>query len=187
MLREEKTLKGFSLGEVVLSIAVLTVGLLPILGAMTGAFNTSRDSQESVIAAGLAQEGVELVQNVKDNGVLASNDAFVAFSSGNRTCRIDYNDAALTTPATNDIDCTAAGGDVTFYDLILSGDFYIHDSNAGTVEKFKRKVFIDYNVGQQTASVVSAVYWGTHVPSDESTCTTANSCVYSEATLRPWK
>lgn len=185
--QKQKTLKGFSLGEVILSVAVLTIGLLPILGAMTGALNTSQDSQETVIAAGLAQEGVELVVNVKDNGVLASNDAFVSFSSGNRTCRIDYNDAALTTPAIDDIDCTAAGGDGTFYDLILSGGFYVHDSNAGTVGKFKRKVFIDYNVGQQTASIASAVYWSTHVPADKSTCTTANSCVYSEATLRPWK
>jgi type II secretory pathway pseudopilin PulG len=179
--QKQKTLKGFSLGEVILSVAVLTIGLLPILGAMTGALNTSQDSQETVIAAGLAQEGVELVVNVKDNGVLASNDAFVSFSSGNRTCRIDYNDAVLTNPSSaNQIEC----GNGLSHDLSISGGFYAHTGASG---KFKRKVFIDYNVGQQTASIASAVYWSAHVPNDKSTCTTANSCVYSEATLRPWK
>lgn len=40
----KKSLKGFSLGEVILAVAVLTVGLLPILGAMSGALNTSLGS-----------------------------------------------------------------------------------------------------------------------------------------------
>ena len=178
-----RTLKGFSLGEVILSVVVLTVGLLPILGSMNGAFSTSRDSQNTVIAAGLAQEGVELVVNVKDNGVLTSNDAFIGFSGGNHTCRIDYDDAVLSAPATIDIEC----GNALSHDLTLNGsDFYVH---AGVAGKFKRKIFINHtgNKDNGTASVVSAVYWGTHVPNDKSTCTTANSCVYSEATLRPWK
>ncbi len=169
-----------------LSIVVLTAGLLPILGAMNSAFNTSRDSQDTVIAAGLAQEGVELVQNVKDNGVLASNDAFVAFSSGNRTCRIDYDDAVLATPSVK-LACSSLG--VNPHDLTIDGSgFYVH---ANTPGKFKRKMIISYlGAPNDEAKVVSAVYWSSTVPTlanYESTCTTANSCVYSEAMLRPWK
>ena len=189
-IRKRKTLKGFSLGEVLLSIAVLTAGILPMLGALVGALNTSLDSQEIVIASGLAQEGAELVLNVRDNGVLAASDAFVAFQPGNRTCRIDYNDAVLSNPAVNDIDCSSPGADGTYYDLLVLGGLYAHDSNAGTSAKFKRRIFINYTAGPGRAAVVSAVYWGSYVPTAANVntdCTSLNMCVRTSVTLLPWK
>lgn len=188
---QRKTLKGFSLGEVLLSVTVLTVGILPLLAALAVALNTSLDGQETVIASGLAQEGAELVLNVRDNGVLSINDAFSAFSPGNRTCRIDYDDAVLADPQTLDIDCGPAGGDSTYYDLVLSsGGAYTHDNNPTTAGKFKRKVFINYTPGLSKAIVRSAVYWGSYVPtaaSVDTNCTSSNMCVRTSVTLFAWK
>lgn len=189
--KNKKTLKGFSLGEVLLSIAVLTVGILPMLGALVGALNTSLDGQETVIASGLAQEGAELVLNVRDNGVLAANDAFAAFQPGNRTCRIDYDDIVLANPLVNDIDCSSPGFDSTFYDLLVPSGLYAHDSNVGTSGKFKRKIFINYTVGPNKATVVSAVYWSpSYIPTaaDVGTdCVSSRMCVRTSVTLLPWK
>lgn len=189
--KNRKTMKGFSLGEVLLSIAVLTVGLLPMLGALIGALNTSLDSQETVIASGLAQEGAELVLNVRDNGVLSIDDAFAAFQPGNRTCRIDYDDVVLSNPAVNNIDCGPSGGDATFYDLLVPSGAYFHDSNATTSGKFKRKIFINYTPAMNRATVISAVYWsGSYVPTPanvEADCVSSNMCVRTSVTLLPWK
>lgn len=184
--------KGFSLGEVLLSLAVLTAGILPILGALLGALNTSLESRETVIGTGLAQEGVELVVNVKDNGLLSpANDAFAAFNNGNQTCRIDINSPVLDDPATQQIECgSGMGGGTPFYfDLSILPPNYLygHDNQEA---KFKRKIFINYNPGQRSASVTSAVYWGAYDPSHstvDADCTALNDCAQARTMLRPWK
>jgi hypothetical protein len=203
MMKGGKTMKGFSLGEVILSIVVLTVGLLPILGSMNGAFVLSRDSQDTVIAAGLAQEGVELIVNVRDNGVLLSSDAFIAFpyagASSNHAsadnCRIDYDSSVLTGPSdANKIDCSDSGSNR--YDLTVSGGFYEH---AGVAGKFERRIYLSMigpASGPTAYEVVSAVYWGGYgdtatnintIANLRANCVIANKCVYSDARLAPWR
>ena len=196
---QKNTLKGFSLGEVILAAAVLTVGILPVLGAMTGAFNTSSDSRDTIIATGLAQEGMELVMNVKDNSVIANPAApFAAFpknGGGNPissdTCRLSLADAAvLSAPSTNSITCTVAGAN--YYDLTIDSGLYKHMGVAG---KFKRRIYLiesgsNYRVG-------SAVYWGTYSPRDANNegqldtarngCTVVNKCVFVDAKFSAWK
>ena len=186
--KNKKTLKGFSLGEVLLSIAVLTVGILPILGALVGALNTSLDSQETVIASGLAQEGAELVVNVRDNTILGSSPAFDAFYQlavgtlwiDNNRCRISLSDSngvndVLDEPSrSHQIDCLPPfGGPVppNYFDLTLDGNgVYRHMDAPG---KFKRRIYLDLSPGLffninvpntkiEKYDVVSAVYWGTY-------------------------
>lgn len=202
--QKQKTLKGFSLGEVILAVAVLTAGLLPILGAMTGSLSTSLQSQDAIIAAGLAQEGIELVVNVKDNSALAG-DAFVAFpyagastnhASANN-CRIQYDSVVLTSPmAINKIDCSGVGG-ATRYDLTVSRGFYKHVT--GAAGKFERRIYFDM-IGPASSptayEVVSAVYWGNYgdtganvdtIAGIRANCSVKKKCVYSAVRLAPWK
>lgn len=186
---KRKFQKGFSLGEVLLSLAVLTAGIVPILGALMGALNTSLESRDTIIGAGLAQEGVELVVNVKDNGVLSSaNSAFVGFPNGAQTCRIDINDPVLSDPVTNQIEC--GGGGIPYYfdlSILIPDKVYAHDNTQG---KFKRKIFIFLPPGREEASVTSAVYWGAYDPSQstvDTDCTALNDCVRAQTVLRPWK
>ena len=86
-----ETPAGFSLGEVLLAGFVLTVGLLSISALMAKSLKNSFENRDSIIAVELAQEGVELVRNVRDNSFIADADGFAKFS-GNKHCRIDYND-----------------------------------------------------------------------------------------------
>ncbi len=186
---KRKFQKGFSLGEVLLSLAVLTAGIVPILGALLGALTTSLKNQDTIIAAGLAQEGIELVVNVRDNGVLSSaSSAFVGFPNGNQTCRIDINALALSDPVTNQIEC-GGGGIQYYFDLSVepSNKVYVHDNAQG---KFKRKIFIFLPPGRDEAFVTSAVYWGAYDPTHstvDTDCTALNDCVRAQTVLRPWK
>lgn len=192
-----RTVRGFSLGEVLLSIAVLTVGILPILGALVSALNTSLDSQETVIASGLAQEGAELVLNVRDNGVLATGDAFAGFYQlvpgtlwiDNVRCRISLSDSngssgVLDDPSSaHQIGCSAGPIPPNYFDLTpdVSG-VYRHMNTPG---KFKRRIYLDLSPGfffnklvpgatLESYDVVSAVYWGTYGDTPTNVNTIAN-------------
>ncbi|NTW45819.1 MAG: prepilin-type N-terminal cleavage/methylation domain-containing protein [Candidatus Moranbacteria bacterium] len=185
-----KHLKGFSLLEVLLSVAVLTIGILPVLLSATKAFNASLRSRDTVAASELAQEGIELLKNVKDNNVLAGNRSLTAWlptssapwSASN--CRIDVTSSALSTPATK-ISCGQSS-----FDLAESGGHYIH---TGTSGRFKRRIYLSYSSGTQQEQVtcVSAVYWGSYsntanAADIRANCRAGNGCVYAESTLTPW-
>jgi len=155
-----KTRKGFSLAEVLLSIAVMTVGLLPILASISESFSISIMNRDSVTASGLAQEGVELVKNLKDNDETVPSG----------TCRIDYDDTSLS--------CAVSSFD-------LSGAPLGH---AGTAGKFERRLFLSGSGGMTTC--VSAVSWGEFVPTADnarSDCTVENKCAYAESNLADWR
>lgn len=174
-------LKGFSIGETVLSAFVLTTGLLAVSGLVTTSMDSSFTSRDAIIATALAQEGVELVRNVRDNDFAIGGTGFASFSNANKHCRIDYND-----PITS-LNCQASQGAASRYTLQYSGGFYQYNNTAD--EKFSRYIFVDYN-GSTTALVRSFVYWGTYTPpatGNSSDCNSANDCVFTEVNLMNWK
>jgi hypothetical protein len=190
MKGKKKKLKGFSLGEVVLSVALLTVGILPVMSAMTDGLKFSLESRDSVTASGLAQEGTELVKNVKDNNVLAGNASLSAWlpSSGSswNDCRIDIGDSVLA-PG-NKISC---GHGASSFRLYLSSGQFRHVT--ATETKFFRKIFLlNYGgAGNERVMCLSVVYWGSYTPGTDradvvSNCNMRNKCVYAESVLTPW-
>jgi prepilin-type N-terminal cleavage/methylation domain-containing protein len=78
---------GFSLIEVVISMAVLTIGLVSLLGVFGMAMAATQDSQQDMIAKQLANEALEgivtarntaqlqwsAIQNVADGGIFLNN------------------------------------------------------------------------------------------------------------------
>jgi prepilin-type N-terminal cleavage/methylation domain-containing protein len=173
MKRIQKKMKGFSLVEVLLSMVVLTVGLLPILSSMNKGLNASFGSRDMIVASELSQEGIELVKNVKDNGILAGNKTLdFLVTAGQHVCRIDYT--------ASELNCATASYDLTGTPL----------GHSGASGKFKRRIFVNYESTKQTADCVSAVSWGTYVPTMgdvRSNCNSASSCTYVETTLTPWE
>lgn len=181
--------KGFSIGEVLLSAFVLSVGMVAVVQLVSVAIRESSGSQDVIIGAQLAQEGVELVRNVRDNN-FAQNDTdpltsdptgypFQTFPSGSSSdCRFDNN--------LSSIEC----GSGTDFSLKLSPTTgYNHTSGMNT--KFSRKVVITDISGGKT--VTSIVMWGSTSPSWPSVsaisngCTAGTKCAFSQITLTGWK
>lgn len=209
--KNKKTLKGFSLGEVILSIVVLTVGLLPILASMSGALKTTLDSEDSIIAAGLAQEGAELVINVRDNAfackasgvsACASYTGFEKFPGDQKYCRIDYNDDVFLyddAHRSTGLPCFpfSPWESLRFFDLQNDSVNGFYQHSWFSEGKFKRKIVLDSD-GTDSYAVYSVVWWGSWSPNNGNTvsaviadlssnCTTANKCLYTRVELSSWR
>lgn len=190
--------RGFSLGEVLLASFVLTMGLTAATALIVSSVNHSYESRDAVIATELAQEGVELVRNVRDQNFALEKDGtpagegFDGFSATDKHCRMDSGDVLFTCQPSQG---TPAGrmyylSTPTYPDL---GDRYTH---TGTTHRFARYIYIDYDDANKNARVVSYAFWDWpsggsmpgHVSSTGNTaaCTLQNKCVFSEVLLTSW-
>lgn len=209
----KNSIKAFSLPEVLLSIFVLLAGILPVFGAMNGGMQGSLESEYAIIASELAQEGTELVQNVRDSSFAQGGTGFEVFENAHvpqYDCRLDYMDSShmgsfsnsarnvFNHPTTGEMDCS--GGLVSannhYYDLVINAaGIYQRPSGAigqPTAGRFKRHIALTKSGGMY--SVYSVVFWGADQDLDSSfiadiasECTTTNKCAYARAELLPWK
>ncbi len=61
-----KNKKGFSLLEILVSIAVILIGILPIMNLFAGTLNEEIANRKRLTAIYLAQEGSEIVRQLRD-------------------------------------------------------------------------------------------------------------------------
>lgn len=175
--RIPKKQKGALLIEVILSVFIITTGLLAVMQLITNSLNDSLRAQNIIIATGLSQEGAELVRNIRDNSFVTTPDTpFIKFFPEKKYCHMEYN---------TDLMCSATFTS-SHYTLGLSQKFY----TSGT-GKFSRLLYVVYNSATDQADVTSFVYWGS-VPlsvrdGGKTDCTIANKCVYTEMMLTKWK
>ena len=208
------TQKGFSLLEGVLAIFILTMGILPVAGLITSSSRISLQARDAITAAGLSQEGVELVRNVRDNNLAQVNggasgaDGFNYFpvlaAVGNAYCRID-SDYSYSYPGGKDVDCTySSAGDSAFQLKTKSDDFYAH-TGANSSKFYRQIVITPGTAGSGTAdnrimTVTSFVWWGNPSAFDTSGyprpstsasagkfCTVSRNCVFAQVTLSLWQ
>jgi hypothetical protein len=66
--------KGFTLMEAILAIFVITTGLVGVLSLVSQTIASSTFSKDKLIAAYLAQEGIEIVRNIRDTNWLQNLD-----------------------------------------------------------------------------------------------------------------
>ncbi len=191
MFFQKKLQKGFSTPEVVLSIFIVSVGMMAIMALMTSSLRYSYQSQDVIIATALAQEGLELVRNIRDNDFADGGTGFPAsmFDRRDRYCRTDWDDTQVWCRRADWNNVTTP----TRYDLQLATGLYDHGGVGQGQGEYSRYLYIEYDdtAGQENALVRSFVVWGGGlVPPDDgnsSQCTTANSCVFLETTLTSWK
>lgn len=196
MQKKIHTKKGFSIGEVLISMFVLLVGMLGTMTLVINSVLDIGDSRDTIIAAGLAQEGIELVRNVRDNNAARrlsdeDHDLFEGFmlGSGDTICTVGFRTSGYQGDPDEELRCP--GQDETLYRN--TDGFYSHQSG-GTRTKFERRiVFAD---PQDTSSPVDGEYdqvtvrsyvsWGDDgIPSHEK-CNVLHQCTVAETILTSW-
>lgn len=166
---KNKKYKAFSFVEVMISVFVLSVGMIAIITLMSGSLRDSLDSRNQIIASGLAQEGTELVKNIRDTNWLVYTDpgySFADITSGS-TCKIDKGSGLV---------C-----DGTLKQLNIDNNgYYVH--SAGTASKYYRNISVVPSGANR--AVISMVIWGgSTFPADTSTCNTSTKCAFAQLTL----
>jgi prepilin-type N-terminal cleavage/methylation domain-containing protein len=91
--RQNKNKKGFSFIEVMLSVFLLSMGMVAAIILLGKGLRESIDSRNQLIASLLAQEGVELVRNIRDKNWVTPQDSFMNINNGAQ--KIDIISSAL--------------------------------------------------------------------------------------------
>lgn len=122
--------KGFTLVEMVVGIFLLSIGIFAVVGVIQKFYLITSLYLDRFVASYLAQEGIEIVRNIRDSNWLNNEGDWRRYLEGFnvRAGGADYNDYSL----------IQSLSDVF---LKLGGDGYSYDSGSDT--KFKRKIYIN--------------------------------------------
>ena len=162
-----KNKKGFSIAETLIAVFILVVGLVSLIFLTANSMKNSMDSRDQIIAGALAQEGVELVRNIRDTNLASGASNIFQNIPDTSTGCIDYSNSSV----------SSCG-----YQLYLSGsNFYLHSSSGTIPTKFFRKIIIS-TLDANTKSITSYVSWNGSAP-DTTKCNAANKCVSVQDTL----
>ena len=82
LLQSKIRKKGFTLIEALFAVFIIGVGLMAIILAITQILNLSSYSASKLTAAYLAQEGIEIVRNVRDTNWLQARFIPVPYDDG---------------------------------------------------------------------------------------------------------
>ena len=142
--------KSFTLIEVMVAIFIITVGAGAAFALIRQTLFATSLLQDRLIAAYLAQEGIEIVKNIRDTNWLKKRSDFtIPWNNGFTNCQTptgcegDYNAQSL----------------VPYQDRNLyidSDGFYSY--SPGVLTKFKRKISID-EISSEKMRVLVEVKW----------------------------
>jgi len=118
---------GFTLIEVLISLTIITVGVLGVFALVQQTISFLPISRQKLVASYLAQEGVEIVRNLRDTNIVKGQAWDFGLTSCASGCEVDYTGANL-------------NGYQDRY-LLYNNSFYNYNSGSPTL--YKRKVIID--------------------------------------------
>jgi|SRR3989344_809529 len=127
--------KGFTLIEVIVSIAIISLVSVGITFAISSSLSVAGRIKNSLVASGLSQEGLEIVRNIRDKDWHSGAVFGTSLPSGQYL--VDWNSQSL----------------LFFSDTFLKKDssgLYNYVSGQDTI--FKRKIIIE-NSAQNPATV----------------------------------
>ena len=149
-LAATKKESGFSLMEVLLAIFIILAALTGIMSLIASINASVAVSSSKLVAANLAQEGIEIVKSIRDLNVGVNNwDDWYASISGVNEYLVQYSDEAFR----------------PWQDIPLKFDpaagLYGYDSGAATAFAFKRKIILT-KISDEEIKVEAVISWVEH-------------------------
>jgi len=120
------TKTGFTLMEAIVAITIITVGIVGVFSLVTQTISSVSVSEDKLIAAYLAQEGIEIVRNIRDTNWIENESTWVGLDAG--IYEVDYDAQFLS--------------DYTGTPLNLETATNYYGYGAGNSTKFTRKITI---------------------------------------------
>ena len=187
--REKKDFKnklrhgGYSFVEGIVATFIVTAGMVAVIQLMTANLLVLLNSRNQTAATFLAQEGVEIIRNIRDNNWASNNKSFDNLPTSSRNdCRVDIYSSSMPD--------SACGSGSKQLQKDANG---LYSYANGSTSLFQRKINVSYDTGNSStasyATVTSAVSWGSGTLSDTpnaSNCNLYKQCVYTTVVLNKW-
>lgn len=138
--------RGFTLMEVIIAVAIIAVGLVAIVALVNLSVSGIRINKSRIIASNLAQEGLEIVRNIRDNNWLSYKRGLSNWKDGLAAgdYRAQYDSEALLVFSSTPL-------------KIDSNGFYQY-GDSGTNTLFYRKITIQ-NIDDNQFKAVCEITW----------------------------
>jgi len=133
--------KGFTIIELSITIFILSIAVIGIYSAFSIMLILTTDTADRLVASYLAQEGAEIIRNIRDSNWIANSstgnswDYGLSICQNGLSCQVDYSTASSYVLSWNGGD---AGGDYLGLD---PNGFYSY--RGGEQTKFRRRITID--------------------------------------------
>jgi len=185
--QEKHKLKGYSFIEGIFATLIVTIGMIAVIQLVSSSLLVLYNSRNQTMATFLAQEGAEIVRNVRDNNWAANRSTFdssdfptVSKSGNNNSCRVDYG-------STDVLNCSSGSNKIL---QINSNGIYLYDGGSPD-SQFRRQIMIEYDTGHNdtanNATVTSEVTWGgKDFPDSLGDCDTLHNCAFTKVVLNKW-
>ena len=128
--------QGISILEVIVAILIITIGMVGVLSLVIQNVEAQYINKNILIATGLAQEGLELVRNVRDLNWLTAGNAWNQDIVGDGTYAIDYRGRGSINASVNTLNDAGA----RLY--VNSSNLYTHSSADGAATDFYRLISV---------------------------------------------
>lgn len=139
--------------ELIITIAILSFGIIGVYAAFSPTISVSYTIKNRLAAAYLAQEGLEIVRNIRDANFIAGN----AWSDGLLNCQVGCQATYKTGTAVQGPEDQMAPYNGTVF-LVLGGDGFYGYATGGKKTPFTRKITIT-PISGDTLKVNTAVFW----------------------------
>ena len=143
-IRNKKNYQGFSLIESLIGVAIAGVVFVTFLNILPKMIQAEIYARDNIIAVNLAQEGIEMVRNVRDNA-LKNND-----------CENVFVNCGLKSPLVED---EVINNFSLVANNFASNSLFTEPQFNGAISKFTRDVTININADNQSAEVTCTVSW----------------------------
>jgi len=144
--------RGFTLLEVIIATFILTIGAVGVFTLVTHTTRFSSTATNQLVASYLAQEGVEIVRNIRDTNFVRIRKGVpgATWKDGltgcAAMCEADYNDSSLTPVG-------------SLNQLLLNGIRYTYDSGVPSPFPFARNIAVTINGPDTKMDVLVEVSW----------------------------
>lgn len=136
---------GFTLLEIIITLFIITIGMGGAFTVIQKSFTMMSLSESRLIAANLAQEGVEIMRNIRDTNWLEGGDWDYELSAGDWEVQYDDTKAQFASPPIPPVaQCVAPCNydDMKFLHIDNGFYKYLVPAVPDKRTKFKRKVTI---------------------------------------------
>lgn len=152
--------EGFTIIEIIASVAILLFGILGVYAFFFPSLNTTYNVANKLTAIYLAQEGLEVARNIRDNNFIKSvDDPSVKWSDGlidcELGCQLDYKTGTFVETLANQLKNFDPGEFLKVHPN--NGNLYGYDPGNNT--KFQRKITVTRESGMDVLKIFVLVTW----------------------------